>query len=235
MSGDLAYAQARMQSRHGARPGPHAWAKLHASITLATLVEGLRACGLDAWVAGLDPACPQDELEMFLRERLRARIGEVGRWMPEAWEAAFARVRGLVDLPARQHLERGGAPLAWMARDPPLAGEARLEADPGRASRARRRWIDAWRASWPPCPEGEAAGLEELVAAIEAHLQVFARAPPDEAGTLRLDLERRLTALFRRHALAPAAAFAHLALVALDLERVRAELVARRPPRGGAA
>jgi len=235
VSGDFAYAQARMQSRHGARPGQPAWARLHASVTLATLLDNLRACGLDSWVAGLDPAAGSDEIERFLRERLRERIDEVARWLPAAWAPAFDSVRVLVDLPAMQHLERGGAPLGWMAREAGLQARTPTQARFDRANLARRRWIDAWRASWPPCAEADAAGLEELVGTIESHLATFARAPPDEAWNLRLALERRLQALFRRHALAPAAAFAHLALLALDLERVRAELVARAHARGGTA
>ena len=91
---------------------------------------------------------------------------------------------------------------------------------------AREEWLDAFRASWPPCSSTDRAGMEELVAVIERHVHDFARAPLDEAWPRRLLLQAQLESLFRRHALAPAAAFAHLAIVALDLERLRAEIVA---------
>jgi hypothetical protein len=44
---------------------------------------------------------------------------------------------------------------------------------------------------------------------------------------LRRTLQARLTLLFRRAMLDPAAAFAYLALTALDLERLRGELLRR--------
>jgi hypothetical protein len=44
---------------------------------------------------------------------------------------------------------------------------------------------------------------------------------------MRAALERALRVLFRRSALQPEAAFSYLGLVALDLERLRAQLVLR--------
>jgi hypothetical protein len=227
VSGSIDYAQARIQARHGARPDPATWASLHASITLAALLENARASPLEAWIAGLDAGCTFDELEAALRARLRGRIDEVARWMPEAWRPAVLWTRVLLDLPVRQHVLRGRTALPWMARDRGLGGVLREPPDDERAALARQDWIAAWRVLWPRACAADHEALEELVRAVESHVESFARAPPEEAASLRLALRARVETLFRRHALTPAAAFGHLLLLALEAERLRAELVAR--------
>jgi hypothetical protein len=73
----------------------------------------------------------------------------------------------------------------------------------------------------------DAAALAEMVRLVEAHLVEMLERPADEAWASRRVLGAQLESRFRRHALRPPAAFAHLAVVALDLERLRAELVDR--------
>ncbi len=82
-----------------------------------------------------------------------------------------------------------------------------------------------WRGRWP-AGEGD-PGLEELVALVAGHLARFRIALPHEANALRRDFESRLLALFRRHPVEPSAAFAWLAIAALDLERLRGEIERR--------
>lgn len=229
MSGAIEYAQARMQSRHGARPDARTWANVHAAITPAALLEAARASALEPWIAGLDASTPAHELELALRERLRARICEVARWMPEEWRPALLWTRALVDLPALQHLARGRPAPGWMTRDPAIATRLDDAGDEERARRARGAWTEAWRRAWPPGGEDERSALEALARLVEAHLEAFARADPADAPAMREQLGARVQALFRRHALSPAAAFCHVLLAALECERIRAELVARAP------
>lgn len=204
------YAQARMQTRHGARPAARAWAMVHASVTLGALLENARGTALESWFAGLDPTASRAEAERLVEERLRERIAEVAAWMPEEWRPAVVHTASLLGLPARQR-------------------ELRLAGDEERAAAARRDWLDGWRALWPD-PSGETREqIDELVHAVEAHLERFVRAAPEDAESLRLALRLRVEALFRRHALAPAAAFDHLLLLALEAERLRAEVMERSP------
>ena len=202
------FAQARMQARHGERPDARAWALLHASTTLAALLESARASPLESWTAGIDPAARPEDIEALLGQRLRDRINEVSRWMPEAWVPSMIWTTTLLDLPARQRA-------------------LRATGDEEAAAAVRHEWLERWRALWPDCGADDRAALEELVDAVEAHLQRFARADPDEAEALRLALRARVEVLFRRHALGPAAAFDHLLLLALECERVRSEILRR--------
>lgn len=227
MSAGLDYAQARIQSRHGARASEIAWNAAHACVTLASLLEGARASGLKPWVAGIDATLGEDDLELQLRARLRERIAEVATWMPPEWRPAMLHTRALIDLPARQHLALGRAPLAWMKLDAALAPWLDAAPDEERAARLRAEWLREWRGLWPDPSADDVAALEEVVRLVQAHLERFAGAGADDAPALRRELLARLEVLFRRHALTPAAAFVHIALLALDLERLRGEIVAR--------
>lgn len=87
----------------------------------------------------------------------------------------------------------------------------------------RAAWLVQWRRRWPtPAP-----GLQRIETAVTSHIQRFARGGVRGAWSAREALERELRRLFRRSALCPEVAFAYLGLVALDLERLRAELVRR--------
>jgi hypothetical protein len=83
----------------------------------------------------------------------------------------------------------------------------------------------AWRRHWPD--GGGDPGLEALARLVAGHLAHFRIALPHEANALRRDFEARLLAFFRRRPVEPSAAFAWLALAALDLERLRGEIERR--------
>ena len=82
-----------------------------------------------------------------------------------------------------------------------------------------------WRSRWPAGHDDP--GLEELARLVAGHLARFRIALPHEANALRRDFEQRLLAFVRRHPVQPSAAFAWLALAALDLERLRGEIERR--------
>jgi len=257
------YAQARLQARHGERPDEALWQRLASAKEVAALMETAHASGLRRWVGGIDAGASLHDLEARLRSRLREHVDEVALWMPAPWQTATRWTRVLVDLPAWCYLARGEPPLAWMAQDAVLApyaaagdeerpallqaGALRFLAPHWDELRAAHRVADArthtalalvaWRATWhaalPPQSDESAAALAQFEATVAAHLQRFRAATPDAGAAARRELARRLQAMFRRCALLPAVAFVHLALMALDVERLRAELVRHAAPRFG--
>jgi hypothetical protein len=60
-----------------------------------------------------------------------------------------------------------------------------------------------------------------------AHLAAFHQSPPDAAWGLRQALRDRLRVRFHQHPLQPLIIFLYLALILLDLERLRGELLRR--------
>lgn len=234
------YAQARIQARFGERPDESAWQAVRSTRGPAALLEAARSCGLRRWIAGLDPSCDSHTIEISLRARWRECVLELSSWMPPEWRPATLWLSGLVDLPALCHLARGEAPLPWMSLDPILrpycvadAVERRarmsqdilafMDTQPADASGAddfeselRRAWYRQWRRLSPA--RRDAGSIERLVALVETGAK-------EPVSTGQPALLRRLRALFRDLTLRPAAAFVFLALMAVDIARLRAELL----------
>ncbi|HSM21377.1 MAG TPA: hypothetical protein VK876_04110, partial [Rubrivivax sp.] len=173
-----------------------------------------------------------------------------------AWTASIEWCAVLADLPALQHLARGGAAWPWMADDPRLramtaagdAGDSRKAGLPD--AQALRVLLDVaragpqdllllWRAEWRSRLPAAAAsqGIDNhLLPLLAQHARAFAAPQAADGWALRRHLQSRLVLLLRRMLVEPVTAFVYLALSALECERLRGELVRRATfPRGGAA
>lgn len=239
--GSLEYAHARLSARLGARPDDLAWRRVEPVRDLAPFIDAARASALRPWMTGIGSASTPHEIEALLRRRWRELVAEVARWMPDAWQSAIRWCAIVADLPAIEHLARGGEPTRGMREDPVLrdlaAGAGDRTGDvprPGTLAALvvdRERIGGAWHASWRRLLPAGAAHPPSILADVERAIALHLSAMRDPAlidGTpLRRALEARLVLLFRRATLDPAAAFALLAIVALDVERLRGELVRR--------
>jgi hypothetical protein len=243
--GSIEYAQARLQSRHGRRATEVLWQQLESTREFGALLDAARAGPLRPWVAGITAQSSAPEIETVLLAHWHAAAAEVVAWMPGPWHDALAWCAVLPELPVLQHLARGGAPDAWMQRDPrwrelctapPGERAATLAHSPWRALACAWSVPDtlthAWQAEWRrrlPQPLHDADdSLHAVVATLRLHGAAFAAATPGPGTQLRRALQARLSLLMRRATLEPAAAFIHLALSALELERLRGELLGRR-------
>jgi hypothetical protein len=243
--GSIEYAQARLQSRHGRRATEAQWQQLESTRAFAALLDAARAGPLRPWVAGITAQAGAADIEAVLRRHWQAAVAEIAAWMPGAWRGALAWCALLPELPVLQHLARGGAPESWMQHDPRwrelcAAPHAERAAVLGRGSwRAlapawpapdtlARAWQAEWRRRLPQPLHGADDSLWLVTAALQRHGAAFADAPPGSGTQLRRALQARLSLLLRRATLEPAAAFIHLALSALELERLRGELLVRR-------
>lgn len=252
----FAYAQARLQARHGARPNAATWRRLEGVGDLLHFLQVARATGLRPWVLHFSVRTDIHAMELSLRQQFRHYIADVASWQPVAWRKPMLWVQQLLDLPGLQHLLMGERVPAWMREDPvlkPFATDnlrARREAlqdsdfaplvDTWQAGLPLLGgWRQRWRALWPQISRTAAAPMERL----EAHLLRHLRSLREGGGVERSQraceqLAEKLAYEFRRYTHQPAAALTHLALVALDLERLRAALVRRglfaEHPAGGA-
>lgn len=228
------YVQARLQARHGQRLEEADWHALETCRSADQFLERACASALRRFAAPIDPRQPSHAIERMIRERWRSYVAEVADWAPAAWRPAIVWVALLTELPIIDGLIRGEAP-PWVAEDPVFAGgvgpDSPLRALAGTAMPEATnggRWYQHWRALWPQRRAGEPA-LLSVVAVIRAHVERLGRTGLEETSlAYRRDLIAELAHLFRRHSGGPAAAFCHLALVALDLERLRGGLVRRR-------
>ena len=234
---DTAFAQARLQARHGAMPDEHAWHALEASRTAAHYLALARSGPLARWVEGMGDDADLHRIERELRGRWRRYVDEVARWQTPAWRDATRWFGVLVELPLVAGLLRGDerARAAWPelpanadvgARAEVLrsAGYAPLAALPqdGGARTLTATWLAEWRRRLPPGAERDRA--------LSAPVEWLVPRLRDEAAARAAAVEpvrRALVKLFRRHAFSPVATYAHLALVALDVERLRGGVAAR--------
>ncbi|MBM3392787.1 MAG: hypothetical protein FJY34_12575 [Betaproteobacteria bacterium] len=216
----MEYVQARLQARYGAHPGEAQWRQLGAHRDIAAYLAAARAMPFADWLAGIGDAAGPHEIERSLRRHWRRTVAEVAHWMPAEWGPATRWVAGLIDLPAFVHRERGGLLPKGAETDPHLAvlagGKASLE-----------QWQTHWLRLWPEDREDEHAELLQLTARLRRHLADFARCDAGAAWEARRALRGRVVLAFRRAALRPVAALLFLLLLALDLERLRAELMLR--------
>ena len=214
-TGSLELAHARIAARWGARPDDAAWRRIEATHDLDAMLALARASALAQWLGGIEAGTGLHRTEQLLRERWRQRVDEVADWMPAAWQPALRWCAELVDLPGLQ---------PWARRRPLPDGAGASAAADAPALLAR------WRARWRqllPRDRGLEAIEHRLVPLLEAQRRVFAAPGTVDGWALRRELQGRLVLLWRRHPAEPVEAFVHLALCAIELERLRGEITRR--------
>jgi hypothetical protein len=242
--GSLEYAQARVLARHGQHLDEAGWRRIETLRDLAALLEQARGTALQPWLVGITSGSNGHQIESTLRRHGRALVAEVVAWMPEAWQPSLGWCAHWPDLAPLQHLARGGPAPTWMLDDDvfrdltvaepaeraatlatgPLAPLAAAWTEPQTIGAV---WLAEWQRRLPrPLPEADQA-LTQVLHAMLDHGRSFANAAPSQGWLLRRALQSRLTLLLRRSMLDPALAFIHVALGALEIERLRAELLRR--------
>jgi hypothetical protein len=251
---EFAYAQARLQARHGLRPSEATWRLLEASKDLGHYLQAADTTPFRPWIRHLSAGMDSHAIERSIRADWRGYVAEVGAWQPARWRPALRWTAALVDLPALAHLLRARPVQPWMRDDPALGPVALDDPTARRAALVRSAfapiavgwqqglgvadgWVAHWQRLWPADDSKARLARDRLAALVGRHLTAMAGGTLD-GGRLRAELDAALTRLFRRQVQDPIAAYCHLGLVALDLERLRGDLVRRclfPPPREAGA
>ena len=233
-----AYAalQARLQARHGDALRTINWPELEAARSLAQGLAVARSSALAPWIEGIDASFPAARIDRMLRERWFAYVAQVAAWLPAPWRPATRWFGLLPQLPQVDAVR--SAPVQRAGSMQAAAGEtllapaaaplppAELRVFAGRAAGDTSGTAALWRTEWlrrVPADEIDAGLLRQPAQLLMPALFDARRARGAHDDAVR----RRLLRLFRRFAFTPMALFAHLALVALDLERLRGVLLVR--------
>ena len=232
--GNLPYAATRVQARHGQRVDELTWRRIETSPRLGQYFEAVRGSPLAPWVASIDPAHDVHAMERTLRSEWRKYVRLVASWHPREWQAWVDWWSWLPALLLLSRLARPEPVPAWMLADPlcgpialggPSERAAALEATLLRPLAAAVRGEVSIGAAWLAeaarrVPRVDAQTRESL----KALLRLQARATEPTRPSARIALLR----LFRAAAGSAIASGCHLALLSLELERLRGGLVVRR-------
>lgn len=217
----FAYVQARIQARYGERPQRVVWTNLAQATNYGRYLQQATAGGFGRWLGKLGANSGSHAVEISLREGYREHVREVARWMPPVWRDATLWFALLVDMEQLRRILGEGSLPEWSDDDPFLR---RVSADPGdwplpilandgNESRGiAGRWRSHWQGAWPTLPARDMTALMEL-----------AKIMP--VAAFQESVAERLERLFRHQAGRPVAVFAWLALVLMDLLRLKGEMV----------
>jgi len=233
------YVQARLQARHGERVTEGDWRLLEAVRSPDRFIDRTRATALRRFSERLNTAMSSHAIERELRNAWRDYVAEVASWCPPDWRPAILWCAPLADLPLFAALLRGEAPY-WVQQDAALSRFLELAQGaairspldvllpgPKREPTLAGRWYAHWRSLWPQDAR-QRRGLTALAGTVKAHVAHLDLAGPQHTSVAyRHALAQAVNRMFRRHAASPVSALCHLALVALDLERLRGDLVRR--------
>lgn len=190
------YALTRLHAGKASELRGEDWRRLgHARGTVAVLAL-LRASAAERWVPGLSGSEDPHRIEASLRGRFRERTSEIARWADQSWQAALDWCGRLVDL------------------DP-----ANGQADPAAA------WLAELQRRMPPLAADDRAEFRWLLRTLDGHRREFAVLPAGNGWHLREDLQRRLATRMGRNRLCAAHLLTAVALLWLEYERVRGELM----------
>jgi hypothetical protein len=163
--------------------------------------------------------------------------------MPTRWQQPLRWIKRLIDLPALQYLLAGGEPLVWMksdpcigdftADDPQLRVQAMIEAGNKALVDSLQQdgsilagWLSQWNSIRPRSLQLN-HGLRSVEKLLNEHVK---RQTTQQGMMLPTDYDQlldQLRLLFRRYAFQPTAVIAYLVIVAVDVYRIRSDLLQR--------
>ncbi|HMK88264.1 MAG TPA: hypothetical protein VK446_01330 [Methylocystis sp.] len=238
---EFAYAQARIEARHGERLEDAGWKTLDSAQSLSRYLERARSTSLKRFLAPISLDLSAHAIDGVLRREAALYVGEIAAWAPRRWQPAIAWLAALPLLPLVGGLRGDASPPDWVGEDAALAtlaaagsdapanaaGLVRFVGTSGAPSDVGRRWLRRWRALWP---QGDPANVDlaRLVSQALRALGSPSRVQEATGGqSFRRDLDGVLTRFFRSHVASPVALVSHVGLVLIDLERLRGGLARR--------
>jgi hypothetical protein len=230
LEGNVDYALTRVRSQYAARPDGSQWRRLEASHDLGQYLEAARGSVFGSWIASLDRSRDAHAIERTLRGAWRRYVRSVAAWHPRTWQPWLTWLEWLPTLGLISQVEGSGAVPGWLSADPILGQKSTVAVfEPAIAGRVAlgELWLTRWRDLRPPFDSTTEQLLAKVSKAVGEHLRQLAVESAD-AVALRAQLKERLQRLFRAAAGTAVATLCHLALMALDFERLRGGLLSRR-------
>lgn len=219
---DFDFAQTRAQARLGQRLSEQDWLRLESAAELSQYLLLARDSALAPLVRHFSSRSIPHDIEQSLRADWRADVRNIATWVPHDWQAAVTAVAALPDLAVLEHIDDTGEVPNWIVGDGSFD-----EAAPRRAASSSQsrfaRWFEDWQRTCPA--DAGVSALVERLAKYRAKQAETDGTRPVEAvhRQLATDVLRQL----RQRSRQPVVVFCLLVLLALDLHRLRGDLVQR--------
>ena len=244
IDGNIDYALTRVHARQALLADEVTWRRIESSRDLPHYVGALRATTLQDWVATIDLGHDVHAIERVLRAQWRTYVADVAAWHPREWQPWLEWLAWLSGLSLLARLARPEPAPAWLLADP-IYGPAAVGSPAERAAAltptalaplapailAHTSILEAWQRHWQQLlPRSDAHTrqmLDALLAILREHAQAM-RMATQSGDAIRAELARRLARLLRLAAGTIVVTVCHLALQALQLERLRGGLARRR-------
>jgi len=238
------YLQARVQARFAQLAGNELWSRLGAIDEFSAYLEESRTTNLSPFIAGISADSNSHDIDLSVRRVFLHQLIELNSWMPKTWRSATLWLQWLPDIPLLSYLLEQQHAAPWMYHDKRLAlmfkdqdvnveqaltkaGAACLMSDGTSSASMFNMWLQHWPNLWPVQSGHLYRGIEELITLIHNYQVEFVALSCDQTWLARAELQQTLRLFFRRNLLQPAMAFAYLALISVQMERLRAELLQR--------
>jgi len=226
------------------RPDERSWQLVESQKELANFLQSARQTNLRNWVMGLQATDSHHLLESSLIKLYRDYINDIASWVPSSWRKSVEWTASLSYLPSMQHLLSGNAVPEWMLQDPVLKHftatnleqrtNAFLQSEHAPLVHAWQAgdsllmtWVECWQSRWPDKKAKQQVALRAFNSLLYKHLEAFHHVAPNTAWRHRQQLSPKLCMMFRKYSYQPVAVFIHLLLVALDIERLRGDIMQR--------
>ncbi|MBK8069601.1 MAG: hypothetical protein IPK27_18855 [Rhodanobacteraceae bacterium] len=197
IGGDSDYALARLHARRASGIRAEDWRSLGKARETGAVIAQLRTSAAGRWVAHLADSADPHGIEAELRERFRERVREIAAWADPCWQGALHWCEGLVEL---RPLDAG-------------------DADPAPA------WLGELRRRMPPLAGEDRNEFAWLLRALDGHRRAFAGMAAGNGWHLREELQHSLASRMGRKRLCAVHLLTAVALLWLEHERVRCELL----------
>lgn len=214
----LNYLTAKLQAKLSSLASDRDWYLLDGLEDVSSYMQGIKQGSLHNYFIHFSDNLSGHEVEQLIRERWHAEINNLT--LPKKYQAALEWIRFLFYLDFIDY-KLNNEPLAWMEKDSFLNNINNFDLFDNKENN-NAIWLEHWQKLWPN-DTSKAKKLGQLLLSIYTSDLTQLEALKNHYKTLR----EKLISYFHHNILHALTIFAYLGLIALDLYKLRAEVLQR--------
>lgn len=236
----FSYSQARLAAQHALLLPEEEWRSIESIKEFNVFLDMVRNSNLGRWLSH-SAYRHEHEIELRLRKQFRNYIAHISSWQPAPWQKAIQWCQILLYLPWLKLLWKNKPnDLTWAERDELLScvgndqegaasynGLIMLRQGIENDESALNTWLAVWYDLWPSHDSQDALQLKKLETFWKDFLGHLHEQDLNDIGLLDEKMLSSLHTWFRNQSQKPVSAYILLSLSAIELFRLRRELLKR--------